>query len=80
MAARSGIPSSKIVQQVRGEARSRKDLLDRVDRAIKMAQNGELHEESQDEDTNGEARSGAGGERYATSSSFGERKTVFNHS
>jgi hypothetical protein len=70
MAARSGIPNSKI-QQVRGEARSRKDLLDRVDRAIKMAQNGELHEESQDGNTSGE---GAGGERYASSSSFGQRK------
>ena len=76
MAARSGIPNSKI-QQVRGEARSRKDLLDRVDRAIKMAQNGELHEDSPGGDTSREARSGAG-ERYATSSSFGERKTMLN--
>ncbi|KAG8213207.1 hypothetical protein J3R82DRAFT_11672 [Butyriboletus roseoflavus] len=57
MAARSGIPSSKI-QQVRGEARNRKDLLDRVDRAIKMAQNGELHEENE----------GASGERPSTES------------
>jgi len=65
MAARSGIPTSKI-QQVRGEARNRKDLLDRVDRAIKMAQNGELHEDSQGGDTSGEARSGAGNERCAT--------------
>lgn len=77
MAARSGIPSSKI-QQVRGEARNRKDLLDRVDRAIKMAQNGELHENSLGGDTRGEARSGTGGERYATNSSFGQRKTMFN--
>ncbi|KAF8121824.1 hypothetical protein EV363DRAFT_1362453 [Boletus edulis] len=67
MAARSGIPSSKI-QQVRGEARNRKDLLDRVDRAIKMAQNGELREENQAEDTGGEARLGAGGERLSTES------------
>lgn len=68
MAARSGIPSSKI-QQVRGEARNRKDLLDRVDRAIKMAQNGELHEENQDGDTSGGATSGAG-ERYASTPSL----------
>lgn len=77
MAARSGIPSSKI-QQVRGEARNRKDLLDRVDRAIKMAQNGELHEESQGEDASGGVGSGAGGERYATTPSLGQRKTMFN--
>ena len=62
MAARSGIPSSKI-QQVRGEARNRKDLLDRVDRAIKMAQNGELLEESLAGDTSGATNSGAGNER-----------------
>jgi hypothetical protein len=43
MAARSGVPSARI-QEVRGEARDRKDLLDRVDRAIRMAQNGELEE------------------------------------
>ena len=55
VAARSGIPSSKI-QQVRGEARNRKDLLDRVDRAIKMAQNGELHEHSRGGDTGQGAR------------------------
>ncbi|KIK81735.1 hypothetical protein PAXRUDRAFT_832650 [Paxillus rubicundulus Ve08.2h10] len=43
MAARSGVPSARI-QEVRGEARDRKDLLDRVDRAIRMAQNGKLEE------------------------------------
>lgn len=63
MAARSGIPSSKM-QQVRYEARNRKDLLDRVDKAIKMAQNGELLEESQGEDTSTEAKQGARSERY----------------
>lgn len=62
MAARSGIPNSKI-QQVRGEARNRKDLLDRVDRAIKMAQNGELHEDNRGGDT---GEGATGGERYAT--------------
>ncbi|KAH0833132.1 hypothetical protein J3R83DRAFT_12129 [Lanmaoa asiatica] len=67
MAARSGIPSSKI-QQVRGEARNRKDLLDRVDRAIKMAQNGEIYEGSQGGDTSEGARSGPGGERPSTES------------
>lgn len=65
MAARSGIPSSKI-QQVRGEARNRKDLLDKVDKAIKMAQNGELHEESQGGDASKGAMPEAGGERYAS--------------
>lgn len=64
VAARSGIPSSKI-QQVRGEARNRKDLLDRVDRAIKMAQNGEL----QGGDTGEGASAGAENKRSVPASS-----------
>ncbi|KAG9315090.1 hypothetical protein JVU11DRAFT_4202 [Chiua virens] len=70
MAARSGIPTSKI-QHVRGEARSRKDLLDRVDRVIKLAQNGELHE-----DDNGEANlSGTNQRPSAETGSIDSRTT-----
>ncbi|KAF9223551.1 hypothetical protein BS17DRAFT_147658 [Gyrodon lividus] len=57
MAARSGVPSARI-QEVRGEARDRKDLLDRVDRAIRMAQNGELEEEESGSGNSGGARTG----------------------